>query len=75
MISGRKVLTPFSWSIFSTIRSWLHFVYPAYQCVDDPLLGRKVTAHEYELACEALDATGLQEGWVQELDADALDPG
>jgi uncharacterized Fe-S radical SAM superfamily protein PflX len=44
--------------------------FPAYECVDDPLLGRKVRADEYERACDVLDAVGLQEGWVQEFEPD-----
>jgi putative pyruvate formate lyase activating enzyme len=57
--------------------SLMNQYFPAYKCVDDPLLGRKVSPHEYELAREALDAAGLQEGWVQELEGDetALDMG
>ena len=39
---------------------------------DDPHLGRKVSAREYELACGALDAAGLREGWVQELEEDEI---
>jgi len=44
--------------------------FPAYECVNDPLLGRKVSAREYELARTALEETGFQEGWVQEVGAD-----
>jgi putative pyruvate formate lyase activating enzyme len=42
--------------------------FPAYQCVDDPLLGRKITASEYAAACEAVEAAGLEEGWVQDFE-------
>jgi putative pyruvate formate lyase activating enzyme len=42
--------------------------FPAYRCVDDDLLGRKVTAEEYEEALAALDEAGLEDGWVQEQD-------
>ena len=38
--------------------SLMNQYFPAYDCVDDPLLGRKVSAHEYELACQALDSMG-----------------
>jgi putative pyruvate formate lyase activating enzyme len=44
--------------------------FPAYKCVDDPLLGRKVSAIEYERARERLHAIGLEEGWVQEPEID-----
>ena len=53
--------------------SLMNQYFPAYQCVDDPLLGRKVNASEYEAACDALDAAGLENGWVQEFEADDLD--
>ncbi|MFN2154809.1 MAG: radical SAM protein [Anaerolineae bacterium] len=42
--------------------------FPAYQCVDDDMLGRKVTTQEYEEAIAALDEAGLENGWVQEQD-------
>jgi len=42
--------------------------FPAYECVQDPILGRKITPDEYAAAFEALDAAGLEEGWVQEHD-------
>lgn len=42
--------------------------FPAYQCVQDPVLGRKITVDEYAAALEALAAAGLEEGWVQEHD-------
>lgn len=41
--------------------------FPAYQCVGDPVLGRKITEAEYEDAFAALDAVGLENGWVQDL--------
>jgi putative pyruvate formate lyase activating enzyme len=40
--------------------------FPAYECVDDAVLGRKVTSGEYEDALAALLASGLENGWVQE---------
>jgi putative pyruvate formate lyase activating enzyme len=40
--------------------------FPAYQCVGEHVLGRKVTEAEYAAAFEALDAAGLGNGWVQE---------
>jgi putative pyruvate formate lyase activating enzyme len=43
--------------------------FPAYRCVDDPELGRKLSEREYEAALSALDEAGLENGWVQELDA------
>ena len=44
--------------------------FPAYQCVDDGVLGRKITEEEYDEALAALDASGLQNGWVQEWDVE-----
>jgi putative pyruvate formate lyase activating enzyme len=40
--------------------------FPAHNCVDDPLLGRKLTEEEYEAAFDALSASGLENGWVQD---------
>ncbi|MFN2227887.1 MAG: radical SAM protein, partial [Anaerolineae bacterium] len=40
--------------------------FPAHRAVGDPLLGRKITAEEYEAALEAFDAAGLEEGWIQD---------
>jgi putative pyruvate formate lyase activating enzyme len=40
--------------------------FPAHRAVGHPLLGRRITAGEYEAALEALDAAGLRNGWVQE---------
>jgi putative pyruvate formate lyase activating enzyme len=40
--------------------------FPAHRAVGHPILGRKVTANEYEAALGALDAVGLRNGWVQE---------
>jgi putative pyruvate formate lyase activating enzyme len=50
--------------------SLMNQYFPAYKCVDDPLLGRKVTAAEYARAREALEAAGLEEGWAQDLDVE-----
>ena len=40
--------------------------FPAHRALDDPLLGRHLTAEEYEAALEAFDAAGLTRGWRQE---------
>jgi putative pyruvate formate lyase activating enzyme len=40
--------------------------FPAYRCVEDALLGRKITDDEYEAAFDALELAGLENGWVQE---------
>ena len=40
--------------------------FPAHRCVDDPVLGRKITDEEYGAAWEALQETGFERGWVQE---------
>jgi putative pyruvate formate lyase activating enzyme len=40
--------------------------FPAYKVLDDPILGRKITAEEYALALEAFDEAGLENGWMQE---------
>jgi putative pyruvate formate lyase activating enzyme len=42
--------------------------FPAYQVLDDPVLGRKITPEEYEAALDAFDAAGLENGWLQEHD-------
>ncbi len=42
--------------------------FPAYHAFGDPLLGRKITAAEYEAALQAFDAAGLENGWLQEHD-------
>ena len=39
--------------------------FPAYRVLDDPVLGRKVTAEEYESALGALESAGLEYGWSQ----------
>jgi putative pyruvate formate lyase activating enzyme len=40
--------------------------FPAYRVLDDPILGRKITAEEYAAALDAFDAAGLENGWMQE---------
>ena len=40
--------------------------FPAYKVLDDPALGRKITPEEYAAALDAFDATGLENGWMQE---------
>jgi putative pyruvate formate lyase activating enzyme len=40
--------------------------FPAYKCVDDSTLGRKITAKEYEEAVAVLNEIGFENGWVQE---------
>jgi putative pyruvate formate lyase activating enzyme len=40
--------------------------FPAHLCVDDPVMGRKITPDEYEQAFGALTAAGFEDGWVQE---------
>jgi putative pyruvate formate lyase activating enzyme len=40
--------------------------FPAYECIDDRILGRKITAAEYEAAVAVLDEMGFENGWVQE---------
>jgi putative pyruvate formate lyase activating enzyme len=42
--------------------------FPAYQAVDDPVLGRKLTSEEYEAALDAFESAGLENGWMQEHD-------
>jgi putative pyruvate formate lyase activating enzyme len=39
--------------------------FPAHLALGDEVLGRKITAVEYEAALEALDAAGLTRGWCQ----------
>jgi putative pyruvate formate lyase activating enzyme len=40
--------------------------FPAHRALDDPVLGRKLTEGEYEVALQALDDAGLEQGWCQE---------
>jgi len=40
--------------------------FPAYQAVNDPALGRKITPEEYDAALEAFEAAGLERGWLQD---------
>jgi putative pyruvate formate lyase activating enzyme len=40
--------------------------FPAYKVLDDPVLGRKITADEYTAALEAFEEAGLENGWMQE---------
>lgn len=40
--------------------------FPAHKAVSDPILGRKITAEEYEAALEAVEEAGLENGWQQE---------
>ncbi len=49
--------------------------FPAYQVLDHPLLGRKITTEEYEAALDAFDASGLNNGWMQEHDDCLADEG
>ena len=43
--------------------------FPAYRVLDDPVLGRKITAEEYAAALDAFDEAGLENGWMQEHEA------
>ena len=40
--------------------------FPAHKAVNHPILGRKITAEEYEEALNAFDEAGLERGWRQE---------
>ncbi len=40
--------------------------FPAYKALDDPALGRKISAEEYAAALDAFDTAGLENGWMQE---------
>ena len=42
--------------------------FPAHKAVGHPTLGRKITPEEYQIAFEALDDAGLENGWLQEHD-------
>jgi putative pyruvate formate lyase activating enzyme len=44
--------------------------FPAYECVDDSTLGRKITPTEYEEAIAVLDGLGLENGWVQDYEGE-----
>ena len=39
--------------------------FPAHRAIGDPLLGRKITFEEYELALKAFDTADLERGWCQ----------
>jgi len=43
--------------------------YPAHRAPQIPLLARKITAQEYEEVLGLLDEFGIENGWVQEIDA------
>jgi putative pyruvate formate lyase activating enzyme len=40
--------------------------FPAYQAIEDPVLGRRITVQEYRAALTALDTAGLTNGWCQD---------
>lgn len=40
--------------------------FPAHKAVGHPILGRKITAEEYEAAFDAVKEAGLENGWLQE---------
>ncbi len=42
--------------------------FPAHRAIGHPLLGRKLTWEEYDAACAAWEAAGLENGWLQELE-------
>ncbi|HSJ59169.1 MAG TPA: radical SAM protein, partial [Anaerolineae bacterium] len=46
--------------------------FPAHRAVGDPVLGRRITAEEYEAALDAFEAAGLEHGWQQD---DVLETG
>jgi putative pyruvate formate lyase activating enzyme len=46
--------------------------FPAHRAVGDPILGRRITAEEYEAALDAFEAAGLEHGWQQD---DVLEGG
>jgi putative pyruvate formate lyase activating enzyme len=49
--------------------------YPAHRALKIPELARKITAQEYEEVIALLDELGLENGWVQSMDAsDAYQP-
>ena len=41
---------------------------PAHRAIGHPLLGRKLTWEEYDAACAAFESSGLESGWLQELE-------
>jgi putative pyruvate formate lyase activating enzyme len=42
--------------------------FPAHRAVDHEVLGRHITPEEYQVALDALDALGFDNGWCQELE-------
>jgi putative pyruvate formate lyase activating enzyme len=45
--------------------------YPAHRAMQFPEIARTLTAAEYEDALDALDDTDIENGWAQELQAEA----
>ena len=43
--------------------------YPAHRAPRIPLLARKITTREYEEVVGLLDELGIENGWIQEIDA------
>jgi len=48
--------------------SLLSQYFPAHRAIGHPLLGRKLTWEEYDAACAAFESSGLEDGWLQELE-------
>ena len=46
--------------------------FPAHKAVGHPSLGRKITTDEYDAALDAFDDAGLENGWCQEHEPDAV---
>ena len=42
--------------------------FPVHRAIGHPLLGRKLTWEEYDAACAAFEGSGLENGWLQELE-------
>jgi putative pyruvate formate lyase activating enzyme len=47
--------------------------FPAHRAVGDPVLGRKLRPEEYAAALEAIDASGLENGWCQQTAVDTAE--
>ena len=42
---------------------------PCHKAINEPGLARKISSSEYSLVADALDKLGMENGWLQEMDA------
>jgi len=51
----------------NTYVSLMSQYFPAYRAPEDPIIGRRITQREYDLARAAMLSSGLKNGWIQEM--------